>query len=472
MHALDWNRSWVRFALVALTCLGASACSQQPVAEFSYNAAVAELPELHQNDIKEGLRRLFGTSVAPRLRAVDPETPEPEEGEEWTLIDIGDEHSLKRGAAVYNARCAGCHGVTGDGAGPAGEHLRPRPRDYRKGVFKFTSTPFGMKPARHDLVRTIRRGAKGTSMPGFPWMSEADLNDVIDYVIYLSQRGEVEEYVTRMAQDEYDEGDNIDFLEFVDALALTRERWESAEDNVVLPLTAKPHYTEDSITEGRRIFLKEGCAKCHGVDGKGQVEWLNPEFLAAQDALPEDQREQINYDAWDEPAPAADLTARLLHGGRRPIDIYRRIYTGINGTPMPAFEALFASKPDEIWHVVHYVQHIIEGGDPLAGIPSLPPAEVVAPVAEPDSDPDADESADAGDEAEDAAAEEESTQAEDLSDDQASADDNTTDSAESADSNASEASDDDASDSDASGDTSGEASEKPVEEPEPVGVEA
>ena len=42
---------------------------------------------------------------------------------------------------------------------------------------------------------------------------------------------------------------------------------------------------------------------------------------------------------------------------------------------MPAFGDLFAEEPDNIWYLVHYVRHVIEGGDPLAGIPELPPEE-------------------------------------------------------------------------------------------------
>lgn len=347
-------------------------CSRSPVVDYRSSPDVAELPELHQANISEGLKRLFGNPTNPRTRIADDEA-EVEEGEPTPLLDAVAPDHLKHGATVYTARCAGCHGVSGDGNGVAAEHLRPRPRDYRQGVYKFTSTPYGVKPARHDLVRTIRRGAKGTSMPAFPWMSEEDLNAVIDYVMLLSNRGEVERYVTLLSTaEEYFEDEDIDFMEFTDTVASSIESWKEAESQVVMPVTAEPLYDEESVTTGRELFLKEGCSKCHGDDGKGQLEWINPEYLAAQDALPENQREKINKDAWDEPAPAADLTARMLHGGRRPIDIYRRIYTGINGTPMPAFGTVFANEPDNIWHLVHYVRHIIEGGDPIAGIASLP----------------------------------------------------------------------------------------------------
>ena len=167
---------------------------------------------------------------------------------------------------------------------------------------------------------------------------------------------------------DYGEDEDLEFVEFIDAAAMMHERWEEAESQVVLPVTAEPAFTEDQVAEGRRLFLKNGCAQCHGEDAKGQTTWLNPDFIAAQEALPEEDREKINYDVWNRPAPAADITARLLHGGRRPIDIYRRIYTGINGTPMPAFGANFAEQPESIWQLVHYVRHIIEGGEPTVGI--------------------------------------------------------------------------------------------------------
>jgi len=40
-------------------------------------------------------------------------------------------------------------------------------------------------------------------------------------------------------------------------------------------------------------------------------------------------------------------------GGRRPVDLYRRIYAGIKGTPMPG--ASSSLKPEEIWDIVNYV---------------------------------------------------------------------------------------------------------------------
>ena len=45
----------------------------------------------------------------------------------------------------------------------------------------------------------------------------------------------------------------------------------------------------------------------------------------------------------------------MLRGGFRPIDIYRRGFAGINGTPMPSFSLLLN---DTLWHLVNYVEYL------------------------------------------------------------------------------------------------------------------
>src|SRR5215211_6685384 len=48
---------------------------------------------------------------------------------EWSHIFAGKE--------VYEIHCAGCHGVNGDGKGPAEAFLDVKPRNFTKGMFKF-----------------------------------------------------------------------------------------------------------------------------------------------------------------------------------------------------------------------------------------------------------------------------------------------------------------------------------------------
>src|SRR5262249_42525174 len=97
------------------------------------------------------------------------------------------------GYAIYRRNCLHCHGVSGAGDGPTAPFLYPIPRDYRRGIFKFTSTPSGAKPHRDDLRPTIKYGLPGTSLPAFePLLTESEIEQVIEYVMFLSMRGETE----------------------------------------------------------------------------------------------------------------------------------------------------------------------------------------------------------------------------------------------------------------------------------------
>ena len=356
------NHLRVVYSLCAAASLSSLSVGCAPEAELVYvsrKEVLENLAELHQQQLNDALQTHFGTPRNPwlRVRAEDAPTDDPQ------LVDriAQNQKRLERGAHVYQRRCAGCHGITGDGNGEAAPFLNPKPRDYRRGLFKFISTPRGVKPRRDDLIRTVRRGAKGTSMPSFPWLPEEDVQAVVDYVILLSFRGEVEFLMSFEVADEYDPDQDIDPLHFTEVIERVAASWDGAAAQTILPTTAQPPYNEASIELGRQAFQAQACAKCHGTDGKGQTEWLSPAFLAEQEALPEEQRIALNRDDWGQIAPAADLTAGMLHGGRRPIDVYRRIHAGINGTPMPAFSNAFQDNPETIWHLTHFILSIVEG---------------------------------------------------------------------------------------------------------------
>jgi mono/diheme cytochrome c family protein len=334
-------------------------CSRQPEPRYELQAKSKELPQKQQSQIRDYLLRLFGTPLHPRFLLPTGEVAG--EGAEPRFADHFERSYLESGARVFQNYCAGCHSSVGDGQGEVSAFLQPKPRDYRSGIFKFTSTPYGGKPARQDLVRIVRKGAKGTSMPSFALLSDEDVGAVVDYVTMLAYRGELEQKVAQYAAIDLEAEDDVKLADFADFARGIHDQWQQAALQVVMPLTPQPPYGEETIAKGREAFLTRGCSKCHGENGRGQTEWLSSEFLAEQKALPADKQTQINYDAWGHPAPAADLTAGMLHGGRRKVDIYRRIHNGINGTPMPSFSQALASEPDTIWHLVHYVSSIVEG---------------------------------------------------------------------------------------------------------------
>jgi mono/diheme cytochrome c family protein len=318
-------------------------CERPAEVEFKSNEQVAALaPEL-QSRIREVLNAECGTVLHPKLLGNDK---------------VDADHLLF-GREVYLQRCSQCHGATGDGQGDAAKWLNPRPRDYRPGTYKFSSTPFGNKPLRSDLVRTVKSGVPGTSMPAFHLLPQSDIEAVIDYVLVLSRRGELEIQLAAEADSSQELPDDM----VAELKALVIDRWTDAESMSTYPLSAQPKSTVEQVAAGKEAFLTRGCSKCHGEDGRGQT--------------PDNLRGGLK-DSWGHLTKAADLTSGLLHGGRRPEDVYRRIFNGINGTPMPSFQMALSKEPETFWNLVSYVLYVANrrraGEIPEAGLMSLPAA--------------------------------------------------------------------------------------------------
>jgi mono/diheme cytochrome c family protein len=187
---------------------------------------------------------------------------------------------------------------------------------------------------RDDLVRTVKQGVRGTSMPGFSLLPEADVQSVVDYVLTLGRRGELESQIIEMADS--DSAVNTEEVKS-DLIPAVLTRWSEAEVAEVFPVSPQPRLTTDSVERGKKAFLSKGCSKCHGDDGRGQT------------------AENRGADAWGHQTRAADLTSGMLRGGNRPLDVYRRIFNGINGTPMPSFANALKNEPETVWDLVAYV---------------------------------------------------------------------------------------------------------------------
>lgn len=111
---------------------------------------------------------------------------------------IGAPDLLTHGRELYVVHCQHCHGATGAGDGPTAKYLHPLPRDYRKGIYKFTSTGSGLA-SRTDLTRVLREGIPGTYMPSFhPALDEEQMAAVVEYVRWLSMRGQ---YAKRLVDE-------------------------------------------------------------------------------------------------------------------------------------------------------------------------------------------------------------------------------------------------------------------------------
>ena len=220
--------------------------------------------------------------------------------------------NLAAGRALYGEHCTQCHGDEGDGQGVMADRLVPRPRDFRRGIYKIRRTIQGELPVDGDLFRIISNGMPGTSMPAWQGLlGDEEIWQLVDYIKSFSP----------------------DFADY------------PAEQEFVLE--GKPEATPESITRGDEIYVKAECAKCHGESGRGN----GPSAAELEDE-------------WENRIFPADLTQPwTFRGGGSVEDLFRTLTTGLNGTPMPSFSDAW-DAPD-LWHLANYLHSI--GREPVWG---------------------------------------------------------------------------------------------------------
>jgi DMSO reductase family type II enzyme heme b subunit len=211
------------------------------------------------------------------------------------------------GKAVYDKWCAGCHGDTGAGDGVGAAYMLPRPRDFTKGVYQIRTTASGEIPDRADLRRIVDDGMPGTAMPGWrERLTERERDEVVAYLESFSR---------------FFQGERPPAIDPGDA-----------------PGGA-------SVEAGREAYRKLECFKCHGEMGRGDG--------PSAPTLTDD---------WDHPIRAADLSESWhFTGGSSVGEIYVRLRTGLDGTPMPSFaDAVDAGliSDEQLWSVARYVRSL------------------------------------------------------------------------------------------------------------------
>jgi mono/diheme cytochrome c family protein len=291
----------------------------------------AGVPAPLREDLDRFVRDTFGTPARPLVTG-DEETRSLAAG-----LGLTDER-LAAGSRLYRDRCQECHGLHGDGRGPTAPWLTPHPRDYRAGLFKFTST--GKKPTRADLFHTLTNGLKPTAMPSFNMRTEDERNRLIDYVMFLSVRGKTELEVLKTLLVHGEEGLSGDVADESTAVLKAELRAWAAAESQVIPATppeypdGSPELTE-SIRRGHALFGDPkggGCVTCHANYGR--------------DA-------KFQYDAWGTRLKPAPLTEPRKKGGDAPEQLFRRIRGGIPGANMPAVVGL---TDGQVWDLVHFLR--------------------------------------------------------------------------------------------------------------------
>jgi DMSO reductase family type II enzyme heme b subunit len=220
---------------------------------------------------------------------------------------------VSQGQAIYEERCAACHGLEGAGDGPAAERLFIKPRDFTRDEYKIKSTSGDEFPSRDDLIRVISEGMPGSSMPAWQGvLTQAEIGAVADYI---------QGFGRFFPQDGY--------------------------GSSLIEIPPRIEASAESLAIGQELYASDiGCLKCHGTAGRGD----GPSAFELTD-----NAGNVIY--------PADLTQPwTFRGGAEPEEIYLRLRTGLTGSPMPSFAD--ALSEEDTWHLVNYILSFSPEGTP------------------------------------------------------------------------------------------------------------
>jgi mono/diheme cytochrome c family protein len=289
------------------------------------------------------------------------------------IIDGGREitaATLNAGRTSFVHYCYACHGLNGDGKGPASHGLRPPPRDFRTGDFKFGSVRSGELPNDQDLMRIVSGGLHGTAM--LQWDIPTDeLWRIIQFIKTFppppcDPKASGEEKCAKEAE-QWPEGKPNRWLKTYtkgkkkgqlkaktgEPVAITKDPWAGDE--------------EAAVRMGRDVYhLKAQCANCH------------PSYLTRADynamsirveSKPKTSFRQNMYESivlaakdnpYQVPLMPPDFTLnplRSIRDGRELSDLYRLIASGVGGV-MPAW--IDGLNQRELWSLAYYVKTLKE----------------------------------------------------------------------------------------------------------------
>jgi mono/diheme cytochrome c family protein len=325
-------------------------------------------------------------------------------------------HDLNRGRESYMHYCYACHGVNGDGKGPAAAGLRPPPRDFRIASFKFAAVKEGL-PNDWDLFRIVKGGLHGSAM--LEWdIPDGEIDIIIQFIKTFppppcDPKVEGEAECQKQAQ-EFPQGKPNAWIErfqkdqkFVDKPARMKGTGEPILVPEVDPWAGK---AAEAIEKGKELYhVKAQCVNCHpayvtraefATLSKGESQFRDDVYFGKV-ILAKDNPYKVNImppDFTMNPLRSIRERERNESGEWVEVDqvreLWRLIASGIGGTGMPSWKD--AIKDDEIWALAHYVKSLTDLRRPenKAALQALrteldkqPPARPAPPPAPPPAAP-------------------------------------------------------------------------------------
>lgn len=348
------------------------------------------IPADFRQKAEEALTAMFGTPLDPKVEGIEPAAREK--------LKL-DDKELKEGSRLYRIHCVHCHGVAGNGHGPTSRWINPHPRDFRQGLFKFMSVDQTVKsnrpPRREDLYHTLKNGIEGTGMAAFsPLLKPEQLNPIVSYVIHLSIRGKAEfDFISDAFDYTFDKATgfkvvakeglepagvaealkeylNLNISKWIEsqdpkeAIQVPAYDWNYNKKDPKQPEAGEWKIWKDQKDDAKKALIRGAIARALFNNEKPSL----PEAAEILEMRGEDpkavdckqchtdygRQAKFKFDQWGTLVRPNNFTNGVFRGGRRPVDIYHRVHSGISGSGMTPFGKTLSTN--SIWDMVDFVQ--------------------------------------------------------------------------------------------------------------------
>lgn len=250
---------------------------------------------------------------------------------------------LNDGHVAYLQYCRACHGDKGDGKGPAAPGLRPPPRDFTQGSFKFGWVLDQKLPRDEDLVRIVRGGLHGTAMLGWD-VPDNKLDAILQYLKTLSPKWKEDDAVG-------------------DPVVVPADPWGEARQM-------------EAVARGRQLY--HGFAQCLGCHAAyvtrqeifdASKATLGTGTTDFRDAMYLPDIKDSEYNVKILPPDFLFNELRSVRSGTEIEDLYRVLVAGVTGAAMPAWNPIvLPNKEADIYALAYYVRSLVQmKGTPAAG---------------------------------------------------------------------------------------------------------
>lgn len=234
----------------------------------------------------------------------------------------------------FRQYCGACHGQNGGGHGVAGRYLYPKPRNLVNGRLHL-ATSINMVASADDIKQVLLDGVPNTSMQSWKELSGGLIDRLVAEIQQMQITGARQRVTLVLKEDGLlvDSDGNLNsqgqraVVNYTTQQTVPMQRW-------VAPRTLR--ISTGILADGRKIYLKQNCHKCHGNEGEGS----------------------FGVDLVDDkgfPTFARDLIRDPYKAGSHFDDVARVISLGIPGTVMPSSVVL---SDIELAKLTHYVQSL------------------------------------------------------------------------------------------------------------------